>query len=192
MSQASLNDPLVDLRKAFEANDVEWFVGVGEKFHYADLAEFYENLLEDERERFAHLLGGKQFASVLAELPDTMVEESIEYFSPEEQPELLDELMDDDLADALQDVSEDAKARYLSLLDPEDKKVVDALMKYGEDTAGGRMTTHYGRVQMDMTVKQAIDNLREIEEETQSLGRIFVVDSEGAVSYTHLTLPTIA
>jgi len=181
MAQGISKDQLSELTKALETENLEWFSSIGDDIHTADLADFYENLPEENRGKFARCLGVKLFAGVISELPDTLVEEAIEYVSPEEQPDLLDEIQDDDLADALQDVSEDAKERYLSLLDPEDKKVVDALLKYGEETAGGRMTTQYGRLHVGMTVKEAIDSLREIEEETESLGRIFVVDEEGVL-----------
>lgn len=181
MVEVTSQQQLDELRTALQQAEPDRFKTLAQELHYADLADFYEDLTESERGVFAEFTGAKLFAEVVADIPDTLVEEAIEHFAPEEQHELLEELKDDDLADALQDVSEGAKNRYLSLLDPEDKKIMNALLKYGEETAGGRMTTQYGRVHRDMTVKQAIDSLRKIEEETESLARIFVVDDEGAL-----------
>ncbi len=178
MSESITKHDLEALSQALEQNDADAFKLLAEEIHYADLADFYEELDEVDRAKFAEFAGTKVFAEVVADIPDILVEDAIEHFSPADQHELLDELTDDDLADALQDVSEDAKARYMSLLDPKDKKVVDALLKYGEETAGGRMTTHYGRVHLSMTVKEALESLRGIEEETDSLARIFVSDDE--------------
>ncbi len=181
MSESTTKHNLEALSQALEQNNADAFKLLAEGIHYADLADFYEELDEVDRAKFAEFAGTKVFAEVVADIPDVLVEDAIEHFSPADQHELLDELTDDDLADALQDVSEDAKARYMSLLDPKDKKVVDALLKYGEETAGGRMTTHYGRVHLSMTVKEALESLRGIEEETDSLARIFVLDDEGAL-----------
>ncbi len=169
------------LTKALSEKDAAEFKNLAQNMHYADLADFYEELAEDSRALFAEFVGVKLFAEVVPDIPDTLVEGAIEHFSPEDQGELLDELTDDDLADALQDVSEGAKERYLTLLDPEDKKIMDALLLYGEETAGGRMTTRYGRVHKDMSVKEALEALRKIEEETRSLSRIFVIDDEGCL-----------
>lgn len=174
------NDHLA-LKTALEEEDIKKFKSLAQQTHYADLAEFYEELEEEERKTFTEFIGAKLFADVLAEIPDKLVEEAIESFTPADQEELLDELQDDDLADTLQDVSEEAKHRYLGMLDPEDKKTMNALLKYGEETAGGRMTTQYGKIHRNMSIKEAVDSLREIEEETESLARIFVVDDEGCL-----------
>ena len=181
MSETTSNDQLKELRISLETSRLDDFKRIAEELHYADLADFYEDLSEGERSKFVEFSGAKLFAEVVPDIPDKLVEDAIEYFSLEGQHELLDELHDDDLVDALQDVSEGAKKRYLSLLDPEDKKVTDALLKYGEETAGGRMTTRYGCVHHDMTVKDAIEELRGIEEETESLARIFVIDDSGVL-----------
>ncbi|MGL5019993.1 MAG: magnesium transporter, partial [Luteolibacter sp.] len=64
-------------------------------------------------------------------------------------------------------------------LGPRDKELTRNLLKYEEDTAGGRMTTHVGRITADMTVKQAITVLRRDREDAETLARIFVVDEQG-------------
>lgn len=181
MSESTAQLDLEALQNALNANDEAAFKQAAEEIHYADLAEFYEELPEESRAQFTEFAGAKLFADVLAEIPDALVEDAIEHFTPEDQGELLDELQDDDLADTLQDVSEEAKNRYLKLLDPEDKKIMNALLQYGEETAGGRMTTQYGRIHRDMSIKEAIEALRKIEKETETLARIFVVNNEGGL-----------
>ena len=68
---------------------------------------------------------------------------------------------------------------FFSLLGPRDKELTRSLLKYGEETAGGRMTTEIGRITADMTVKQAIAVLRRDREDAETLARIFVVDEQG-------------
>jgi magnesium transporter len=81
--------------------------------------------------------------------------------------------------DVFQVVSEEAQVRFFSLLGPRDKELTRSLLKYEEDTAGGRMTTQIGRITADMTVKQAITVLRRDREDAETLARIFVVDEQG-------------
>lgn len=169
------------LLQAFLSGNEDQFKLQVSEFHYADLADFFEDLEEDQREYFTRVIGPDTFSDILPNLPGDMIEQTLELFSPGNQLKLLSSITDDDLADVLQDVSSEAKERYFSSLNPEDKKIINALLQYGEDTAGGRMTTHYGRVNIDMNIAQALEELRSIEEEAQSLGRIYVVDDQGAL-----------
>jgi magnesium transporter len=79
----------------------------------------------------------------------------------------------------LQDVGDEARLRYLGLLGPEDEELTRSLLRYEEDTAGGRMTTRFGRLFASMTIKEAIDMLRREQENTETLSRIFVVNVKG-------------
>jgi magnesium transporter len=116
---------------------------------------------------------------MIGELPESLVEDALYRFKPAELKVLFQELPDDDRVDILQDVSEGARHRFLSLLGREDEELTRSLLRYDEDTAGGRMTTSFGRLTADMTVKQALELLRHDQESTETLARIFVVDDVG-------------
>ena len=146
--------------------------------HHADLAELYEDLDPGGRAFLAQTLGAEKFAEILAELPDTLVEETLDHFTSEEQRRILVSLPDDDLVDVLQDVSDSKRRDYLELLDEETQEDTRTLLRYGEETAGGRMTTQVGKIRANMTVKEAIDHLRDDLESSGTLARIFVVDEE--------------
>ena len=146
--------------------------------HHADLAELYENLDSTGRAFLAKSLGAEKFTEVLAELPDTLVEETLERFKPDEQRDILDSLPDDDRVDILQDVSESKRQDFIGLLDEEKQEDTRTLLRYGEETAGGRMTTQIGQIYAHMTVKDAIEHLRGDLESKGTLAQIFVVDDE--------------
>ncbi|MGE9267954.1 MAG: magnesium transporter [Verrucomicrobiales bacterium] len=149
-----------------------------ENLHYADLAALYEDLDEDERPFYLESLGTERFTDVLAELPNLLVGEAIDHFEPSQQREILESLPDDDLVDVLQDVNPRKLGSYVSLLDDEAQEHTRALLRYGSETAGGRMTTQVGKIQAKMTVKEAIESLRPNLESTETLARIFVVDKK--------------
>ena len=164
---------------AIDSRDQKGFLTATEELHHADLASIYEDINDGGRNFFVQHIGSKKFAKVLPELPDTLIESSLERFQQPEQKAILSALLDDDRADILQDVSGRARQRYLDLLQPEDMETTRSLMRYEEDTAGGRMTTQAAKVTLGMTVKQALDVLREDKDSTESLARIYVVDGEG-------------
>ncbi|MFK7912051.1 MAG: magnesium transporter [Akkermansiaceae bacterium] len=167
------------IEAAIESQDKKLFLASAEELHHADLASVYEDINDESRNFFAATIEPKTFSKVLPELPDTLIETSLERFQPQEQKEILSSLLDDDRADILQDVSSEARSRYLSLLHPEDMETTRSLMRYEEDTAGGRMTTQAARVTLGMTVKQALDVLRQDKDSTETLARIYVINEDG-------------
>lgn len=178
------------LEAAIESGDVSQFAHYSAEVHYADLATVYENLDDEQRSFFTKHINIDLFPDVLAELPDTLIEETLESFPPQAQQQILRQQLDDDRADILQDVSPEARQRYLALLRPEEMEATRSLMRYDEDTAGGRMTTQVARITSGMTVKEVLDILRKDKDSTESLARIYVVDDDdrliGKVRLRHL------
>lgn len=165
------------LSPALKSRDGSAILALAEELHYADLANFYAELDDDEDRNFmVRTLSPKTFSDVLAELPDSLREEAISHYKPAQQRELLNALTDDDRVDILQDVSEGTRAQLLDLLSSEDEEITRTLLNYGEETAGGRMTTSIGRVSENLTVKQALDELKNVQDSAETLARIFVTD----------------
>ncbi len=173
------NNPLSELLRALDAADCSALLAAAEDVHYADLAHLYENLDDEKRDLLLKTIGPELATDVVAELPYPLIEGALEHFKPAQLRVLLGNLSDDDRVDVFQVVSEEAQVRFFSLLGPRDKELTRSLLKYEEDTAGGRMTTHVGRITADMTVKQAITVLRRDREDAETLARIFVVDEQG-------------
>jgi magnesium transporter len=171
--------PHDDLLRAVAADDLSAVRTLAEETHYADLAKAYQELDEEKHPVFLKTIGPALAADMLVELPDSLIEEALDAFSPSELKILFRELSDDDRVDILQDVGDEARLRFLGLLGPEDEELTRSLLKYDHDTAGGRMTTRIGRVFLNQTVKQAIEMLRRGQESTETLSRIYVVDDKG-------------
>jgi len=173
------DEPIVELMRALDAGDCPALLAAAEDIHYADLAHLYENLDDEKRSLLFQTIGPELATDVVAELPYTLIEEALTHFKPAQLRVLLGNLSDDDRVDVFQVVSPEAQVRFFSLLGPRDKELTRNLLKYEEDTAGGRMTTQVGRITADMTVKQAITVLRRDREDAETLARIFVVDAQG-------------
>jgi magnesium transporter len=172
-------DQVEQLRAAMEARDGSALLAAAGDLHYADLAHLYENLDEEERDFFLKTIGPELATDVIGELPWTLIEEALEHFKPAQLRIILGNLSDDDRVDIFQIVSPANQRRFFSLLGPHDEQLTRNLLKYEEDSAGGRMTTSIGRITADMTVKQAITVLRRDQESAETLSRIFVVDEQG-------------
>ena len=129
-------------------------------------------------------LPSEAFSEVIAEIPDPLVEEALDYLKPSQQRQVLEELPDDDRVDVLQDVEDAGKReKLIGLLgESEERELTRTLLEYPEDTAGGRMTTQIGNVSVNMTVKEALDHLRPDLEDTETLSRIFVHDANNQLA----------
>ncbi len=171
--------PILEIKRAIEAEDGSALLAAAENVHYADLAQLYEDLDDAERDFLFKTIGPELATDVVAELPYSLIEESLSHFKPAQLRFLLGNLSDDDRVDIFQVVSKEAQIRFFSLLGPRDKELTKSLLKYEEDTAGGRMTTQVGRITGDMTVKQALAILRRDRDDAETLARIFVVDAQG-------------
>lgn len=175
---------LEDLIRAVTARDGSAFLSASEKIHYADLAAIYEELSRKSQAWFVRTLSSESFSEVIAEIPDPLVEEALDYLKPSQQRQVLEELPDDDRVDVLQDVEDERKReKLIGLLGAhEERELTRTLLEYPEDTAGGRMTTQIGNVSVSMTVKEALDHLRPDLEDTETLSRIFVHDQNNQLA----------
>ena len=171
-------DWMEELTRALDASDTSALLAAAENVHYADLAEIYEDLSEKKRDLLLKTIGPEMATDLVAELPDTLIEEALNHFKPAQLKVLLGNLSDDDRVDVFQDVDDETQGRYFGLLGAEEKELTKNLLKYEEDTAGGRMTTQIGRVTADMKVKEALTELQRDIEDTETLARIFVVDKD--------------
>ncbi len=164
---------------AVEARDTALVLKLCKDLQPADLADLYEDVEAEERSYLTDVLGAEAFTDVMAEIPATLVEETLDHFEPEEQRGILESIPDDDRVDILQDIRAEKRQDFIELLDEKQQDSTRTLLRYGEETAGGRMTTQIGKILAHMTVKEAIDHLRTELESTETLARIFVVDEEG-------------
>lgn len=162
--------------------------GVAEKIaelfsrtHPADIADCLEHIDADERADILGSLPSELFREIVEFLPSSDVEKRLDELSADEQLAVLDSMADDELADFLQDLSDDDRADYVALLPLSKRRLMADLLRFPEHTAGGRMTTAYAKLAAHLTVREAIGLLSEVQDETEILSRIFVVDDQNRI-----------
>lgn len=105
---------------------------------------------------------------------------------------ILKEFDPDDAADLISELDEPDRVRLLSKLGPEQSKKVRALLKYPPDTAGGVMTPNFVAVNVDMTIDQAIQEIRRSKDQIREVSYVYVVDAhhklKGVLSMRDLIL----
>jgi magnesium transporter len=157
--------------------EIPVFVRRAHDFDPADLADVLAALDEDERIAVVQALPPELSSQALAELPeDAHAEQTLAALSPERAAEIVEELEDDDAVGMLRDL--EPAAQQAILQEVEDRAEVERLLKYDEETAGGRMTTHLVSVRATSTAAEALEEIRRQSEEVEDFYQVFVVDGD--------------
>ncbi len=160
------------------------------ELHPADLAEIVSDLNKLESGQLLDKLDVPQLADTLEEVEPEFQAELIEHMSDEKVADVLEEMEPDEAADLLGDMSKERKEDLLALMEKEEADDVRKLLAYPEDSAGGIMTTEFAAVRADLPAAEAINQLRNMADEVETMFYVYVTDDEdhliGAFSLNQL------
>ncbi|HOA79766.1 MAG TPA: magnesium transporter [Defluviitaleaceae bacterium] len=152
-----------------------------EDLHPPDIAEILPDLKEEEQKLLFKLLPHDIAAEVLNEVDGDTFASVLDNLTEEKTTEILDEMSLDDVADILGELSESEQTKIIEYFDHDDATDIRDLMQYNEDTAGGIMTTEFISVREDMTIDQAIEELRHMEKDAETIYYVYVTDYIGVL-----------
>ncbi|RYG06160.1 MAG: magnesium transporter [Chitinophagaceae bacterium] len=93
--------------------------------------------------------------------------------------EVLNELPADDRTSFLEELPSEVVKELIKLLDPEERRVTLSLLGYPEGSVGRLMTPDYIAVQVDWTVQEVIEYIREVGKDRETIDVIYVVNDKG-------------
>ncbi len=157
----------------------------------ADLADVLAQVDEAVRLEVVRRLPAEVSAGALVELPEEAhAEDTLAELDSVQAAEIVEELEDDDAADILGDLEPEDQERILAQV--EDREDVDRLLRYDEETAGGRMTAQVVTAMVGDTVGSALESVRRQAEEIEDFSQVFVVDPDhklrGVLSFKTLVV----
>ena len=148
------------------------------ELHPADLADIIDQLAPKDRAGVLASLDDEAAADVFEEMePETQVE-VLEDLDPARAADILEEMSPDDAADLVADLSDESREEILALMERDEAEELGELLAYPEDTAGGMMTTEFITLSASYTCAQAIDRLREMEPDAETIYYVYVVDAD--------------
>ncbi len=142
----------------------------------ADGADVLDQLTTDEAADVAEALDPHTAADILAEMEPDHAADVLEDMGQPEASVLLSAMDPDDRTDILSHVEEPRREEFLQDLPADDAAEVRNLAQYPPESAGGIMTSDVTALVEDMTVTQAIEELRRLAQRHEQLFYSYVVD----------------
>lgn len=146
-----------------------------ENMRAADLADALHELGAERRLEVAHALDDERLADVLEEMSEEDQVEILTKLDRDRAADVLEAMEPDDAADLLSELPDAQANALLKLMEPEDAEDVRRLLAYGEDTAGGLMTTEPVILGADATIAMALAQVRRKELPPALATMVFVV-----------------
>jgi magnesium transporter len=149
------------------------------ELHPSELAEILSDMAPEEGTELLSALDEELAGEALHEVPMEVREKLLKEMDKETLSDILEEMPPDEAADILGDMPEEESQELLSLMEKEDADDVQDLLSYEEDTAGGLMTSEFLDFPPEMTIDEAMANIRLLVPDVEFIYYIYVVDSEG-------------
>jgi magnesium transporter len=156
-----------DIEKALEGEPVALALALQE-LHAEDLAEVVAELSPDVVVRLLQVLPLDLAADVVSRLPGQAGVSALESLPPQHAANVLTEVAPDDRADLVQELPDEARDEILDHIEqhePEVAQEVRTLAAYAPETAGGMMTPRYLAISPELTLGQAIEEVRRLAHE---------------------------
>ncbi len=128
----------------------------------ADFPSLFEELDKEKMILVYRILPKEKAAEVFAELDPDIQEDLINCFTDKELRSVMNELFMDDTVDLIEEMPSNVVKRILKNVKESDRKTINQLLEYSEDSAGGIMTTEFIDLKENMTVETALEKIRKI------------------------------
>ena len=144
--------------------------------HAADIAELLEFLSTNQRTYLLNQLDSEDYTDVLAELDDSIIDQTVNLLQHEKVAKSISDMETDDAVSLIESLEPDTQKKILDQVSAEDREIFNESLNYPEDTAGRRMQKEIVSMPSFWTVGQAIDYLRDEEQLPEDFFELFIVD----------------
>ncbi len=155
-----------------------------------DQADVFEEITPEDQSKLIPGMDIEDAADLIEELGDEAAARLANELDVDQLIEILDYMEPDEAADLLGDMTEEAADQALSEMEESDD--VRLLLEYGDESAGGLMTSAEVLLREDMTVQDAIDHLRQSTPDSETIYYLFVTNKfqklTGVISLRQLVI----
>lgn len=162
------------------------------EMNVADIASVMEELEEEEMLKVFRILPKSMAADVFSYLEVDNQQFIITSLSDKDAASIINNLMADDATDLLEEMPANIVKKLLANASPDTRRDINHLLRYPEDSAGSIMTVEYVDLKESLTVSEAIERIRKVGVDSETINICYVLDMKrtllGTVALRYLLL----
>ena len=166
-------EKVVSLIEEKKFNELKQYL---ERINGADFPSIFEEIKDEDVLIVFKLLNKERAAEIFAELDSDLQERLINSFSDIELKNVVDELFMDDTVDIIEEMPSNIVKRILSTVNQKDRKIINEILNYPDDSAGSIMTTEFIDLKENMTVDEAFAKIKKIGLVKETVYNSYVLD----------------
>ena len=144
----------------------------------ADLAAVMEQMEDEDMLKMFRLFPKELAADVFAMLDVDSQQYIITSLSDKEAGAVIDNLYADDAADLLEEMPANVVKKLLANAKPDTRHDINHLLQYPDDSAGSVMTVEFVDLTETMTVQEAIERIRKIGMDSETVNTCYVLNKK--------------
>ncbi len=148
------------------------------KLDEADIAELLEELNNENLIKIFRLLPKDIAAETFSFLDVDVQQTIINSLTATEAASIIDNMFADDATDLIEEMPSNVVKKILAKTTSETRKDINLLLNYKEDSAGSIMTVEFLDIKSDYTISKAIERIRRIGTDKETLDFCYVLDNK--------------
>lgn len=181
-----------ELLELIDKNDFSRLRRTLEKLEPADIAQFLDDLDQKHLLVIFRILPKELAAETFSHLNSDSQKHIIELSSDHEIRYIINELFIDDAVDFIEEMPANVVKKIISNTTEETRNLINQFLKYPDNSVGTLMTIEYVDFKKEMTVRQALDHIKKIGIDKETINTCYVLEKNrimaGTVSIRRLIL----
>lgn len=162
------------------------------KHNVVDIADFFDTIEGNDLILLFRILPKDLAAEVFSYMNTEGQQHIVEIMSDKEIENMLPNIYMDDIVDFIEEMPAIVVKKVLNNASPDRRTLINRLLSYPEFSAGSIMTTEFVDLKKELTVKQAIDRIRQIGFDRETINTMYVINDnrvlEGIIEIRKLLL----
>lgn len=177
---------------AGDQGDKEKFRDLFLKLHENDQVDLFLELPTKKRAQIVNFLTPLEFSEIFDWMEQEDREDALTYLPKAYLRDVFSYVADDNVVDFINGLDEEKQQPLLQMMKPKDRAIIERMLQHEAETAGAIMTTEVIAVELDDTVDDIIQTMRQIGHRAETFYYIYAVDTDyhlkGVVSIRDLLL----
>lgn len=165
----------IELLTLLEENKLKLIHEELSKYNPVDLASLLSKLDEEKLVIVFRILDKEKAAEAFSYMENDLRQTLIKTLSKQDIKTIFNSMYADDAVDFLSDMPANVVTQLLENVDNETRADINYLLQYSEDSAGSIMTVEFIELHPTMTVKQALDKIRKVGIDSETVYTCYVV-----------------